>query len=104
MAFTLKQISQRLAIREKFLTTAVRQEMVPGIPSGQGMFDEQQTVEVAIAAVLLSHGLEGPAVREFVSRTRSQLRDGRDVLQVDYRGEYPVTLRIEVADLLARLQ
>ena len=64
---------------------------------------EENILPLAVVAVLTHHGIQGAAVREVLRRIKSQLADGKSQLRVDFRGDAPVVLEIDISQLRRRL-
>jgi hypothetical protein len=94
----LKLLSQYLHIRDASLRRA--RALISLKPAD---VVEETSTAITLAAVLFEHGFEGDAVREFLNRSRVQLEQGKTQLQVDYRGDFPVTVRLDASNLVRRL-
>lgn len=107
----LKTISQRLGIRDRTLRYVLENDSVQGVTGnnispGTGTardLDAEQVYAVVLAAILHEHGFRGPAIREVINRTKVQIDNGKSQLQVDFRGELPVTLRLDIAQVRRKL-
>lgn len=106
----LKSLGQALGIKNRLLRYVVDSGLVPGLkPDAPGHFvprefTEEETILIAIAAILHDHGFHGHAATEFVRRAKAQLNEGKNLLVVDYRGAFPVQLRLPLEELVRRLR
>lgn len=106
LAVQLKSLGQVLKIKNRTLRYVVDNELVPGLNGGEpGRFVPREFTDdeaglIAIAAILHSHGFRGPALTETVRRAEAQLQDGKNVIVVDFRGDFPVQVRLTTGSLM----
>ena len=100
----LKTLSQRTQIRDHELKHAwaicAQPAHLADLPKE---LPDDAALPVAIVAILLNLGLEGPVVREILKRTKVQIEDKKTLLNVDFRGDVPVKLQIDITQLRLRL-
>lgn len=109
----LKQLSQITGVRERIFRYLIEQNAVPGLDTSspglaprQGnprVLADEQVFPVAVAAILHEHGFRGDALKEFVKRATTQWNDGRNKIEVDYRGVYPAKLWLDLTQLRRKL-
>jgi hypothetical protein len=106
----LKNIGQLIGIKTRTLRYVVDHDLVPGLPNNsQGRavpreFTQEESVLIALAAVLHDYGFRGEAATNIVRKARSQLSDGKGTVCVDFRGDFSVQVRISIGPLLKRLR
>lgn len=109
LAVQLKQLSQVLKIPTRILRYVVDQGLVPDIkPMGDGPFVPREftrddAFNIALAAVLHSHGFKAQVINTVLKKAIGQLDSGRSAVTVDFTGENPVQLRMNVAGLLKQI-
>lgn len=110
LAVQLKSLGQALGIRNRTLRYVVDNDLVPGLNGeGQGPFVPREFTEeeaglIAVAAVMHTHGFRGSAVTEIVRKAAPQLREGKNIITVDFRDGFPVQVRLTVGTLLKQVR
>lgn len=106
LALQLKELGQALGIRNRTLRYVTENKLVPGLKIAQSMPRELTSEEatlVALAAILYDHGIEGNAAVEIVRKAVPQIREGKSTVCVDFRGSFPIQVRISIEVLLKRI-
>jgi hypothetical protein len=98
----LKVLSQRSGIREHLLQAA-KITYFNHVELPPHEIADDDTLPLAVAATILSYGINGDGIREFLRRIKPQLAEGKAQLAVDYRGDCGFRLQIDIARLKLRL-